>query len=1582
MNIVSFISALVTIEEAGRGWGSCFFKFFNKNQIKKKLVFAEWDTDDESTQRILDAFKCNVASEYKEHIFQQDEIEEIAEAFLRDKSDWKLDYFQREEVRRFIRKTFENYNEYNVSNMSVGERIIDDSIERVGNKVEVLSEKLDDLEQITHETKEKTAALLKGVTESDRNSFLYAVYVSKNIKLDTIDNTINGEYSIDRKSMINRIKKEARRFISIQGNAGTGKSALCKTLIMDEEYVLFARAEEMARAINLKSVWNCELDKIFDELSDCKIVILIDALEFIADYGSDRYLVLQELYDIASERTNVFIITTCRTTDRNAFIKLHTKYDVVTYEVEEITEVELDGISKVYPIISHLRKQQSYSELLKTPFYINLVVTHGLSSDDITDENDFRDYIWKNIICLKEKASYYGLESSAVCNTVNKIVFERAKKFLLGIRELEIQTSILRALTSEGIVTVTDGLVRLKYDIFEDICFEQYFDKAFEESRGNLSSFYEQIISLGECVYRRYQIWIANKLFVKSNRSKFIYGLLFSGNIDGKWKKQTEIGIVKSKYCEAFFNEFVVELKEKNLIDEFLDVINLYAFEVRLINNHIGHDLKLLPVGKARECIIQLVFNEQLYIGNRVKRTSVIKICLDYARNTAINTFVVNSISNAVCRMMEYYLEIEMSTQYADWYYSSEKRLGQYLTIEYMLAGSAKEWLYNFFEIVKRRYLSGNSYELRWANDISVWTLNNAYPALTNHCREELCELANCIFFEEGKKKKSYYGVSHEQDYYYGLSDNASRVYQSRHDTFKYFLINLFRTDFKNGLGWAVSFTNKAFGSFAENKPDSVINISIYFPDTREIKEFYANDAMWMCRVKEYQVPTVISDIVYYSKEGLIEYLEHFKQDQELFLKMGEWIKKEIYGKSNNVAIVSIIQEIGFHFQKELPGYAVELASSFELLHWDIERYLLYHPAPAQKLLERQIMLTMGIPELKERYVLDQLCDCNLQEYVSKIQLLAEKPIREKAIQIIDHLYELVDNGTYKEDLRFQAQKMDLRNPSIKDLGHGYYEISPSVPVKVVNPEVEGKQNKKTDLYHKINACINQANEGLAKIEYEKIDKVIDELLEFIKSDDFERIHYENNLVQMIVISLTNKNITTERRGSLCKIWALGVRKLFKNDTFAADIKWVPILLKQLDEEMPQETIYLIKQIILDSIIAQSDNGQIQKIADYSRGYLETNSNLANIVFMAIIKLAEDEMNHQKFDAEYLKSKSDTAEFEFLPNIKKPLRVVNGYYERSNGKQGYESKKEKIIQDYLLERLSADHLEFDLHNYDIRMLCAVSNCGLTLTNNHFYMVIRQIILGMINNAGQGDRHNNVFRIIGAYAEHNVIRLFQREIGKEKDTCEKAFEILFDDIDFSKFKRDIVDFYLDIFRVLISYYFDAYQVKEQRLGLEEKIKALEKRINAIDNSYVKTELTQAVAMIDSKFYADWGNCKTSYSEKDKRFLNQQYAKYGHYHIEHFLYTLYQMHINELLPDILLSVEKVFVNSISEDKNMFSNVISGQQWIVDMMILDAYLYNSDEIKEDEELSNAYIHILEMMIEQNNEKAAVLLDEFLIH
>ena len=94
------------------------------------------------------------------------------------------------------------------------------------------------------------------------------------------------------------------------------------------------------------------------------------------------------------------------------------------------------------------------------------------------------------------------------------------------------------------------------------------------------------------------------------------------------------------------------------------------------------------------------------------------------------------------------------------------------------------------------------------------------------------------------------------------------------------------------------------------------------------------------------------------------------------------------------------------------------------------------------------------------------------------------------------------------------------------------------------------------------------------------------------------------------------------------------------------------------------------------------------------------------------------------------------------------------------------------------------------------------------------------------------------------------------------------------------------------------------------------------------------------------------------------------------------TLHQMHIKELLPDILISVEAVFSNCEKEKSWDYEKTICEHQSIVDKLILDAYVFHSDAIKKDEDLSDAYTHLLEMLIRLNSEKAAVLLDEFLIH
>lgn len=155
----------------------------------------------------------------------------------------------------------------------------------------------------------------------------------------------------------------------------------------------------------------------------------------------------------------------------------------------------------------------------------------------------------------------------------------------------------------------------------QDICFEHYFDKAFDLCKGKYKTFYDEIENLGRCVYRRYQIWISNKMFIQVNRDKFLYSLTFSDEIPQSWKRQTEIGIVKSRFCDNYFEEQGSEILEQGMLFDFVKNINLFAFEGELL--HIRQEspqMKLSPIGNGRPCIIRLLKNEEIYKKNIIGR--------------------------------------------------------------------------------------------------------------------------------------------------------------------------------------------------------------------------------------------------------------------------------------------------------------------------------------------------------------------------------------------------------------------------------------------------------------------------------------------------------------------------------------------------------------------------------------------------------------------------------------------------------------------------------------------------------------------------------------------------------------------------------------------------------------------------------------------------------------------------------------------------------------------------------------------------------------------------------------------------
>lgn len=917
-----------------------------------------------------------------------------------------------------------------------------------------------------------------------------------NSGLKNIEGLINGEYEIDRNEFLEKITKDNERYISIQGGAGSGKSVLCKKYVENEKLVLYARAERFLEESHIDDIWGCCIQDVLECINGKKLIFFIDALEFIADCAETKFELLQYLYDMAAEYQNVYIVTSCRTSDKNAFIKLETNFSIKIYEVGDITEDELALLMKQYPIIHKMYKTNSYVDLLKSPFYINLIVSNSMDIDNIGDENSLREYIWKNIICLEGKSRMYGILSNKVIETVEKIVFERARKFMLGIHKDDIDRDIMHALLSEGVIAQQGDYIRLKYDIFEDICFEHYFDKAFDLCKGKYKTFYDEIENLGRCVYRRYQIWISNKMFIQVNRDKFLYSLTFSDEIPQSWKRQTEIGIVKSRFCDNYFEEQGSEILEQGMLFDFVKNINLFAFEGELL--HIRQEspqMKLSPIGNGRPCIIRLLKNEEIYKKNIIGRDDIVKLCLDYAKQED----KVAVIASDACAMMEYYVEYSLQESEQENYYKIIDEISSCLEALYRMADNSEEWLKKFFNTLINNYINGNRKSMRKSEDIMEWTLKNAYPALVTGLASELCSIADIL-----------------------------------------------------------------------------------------------------------------------------------------------WLRGKV----------------------------------------DAEEFDFYRA--------------------------DRLSNPNMQ------------------------------------------------------------------------PKLSG------------------------------IDRYI-----------------------------------------------------------------------------------------------KDDNGNC-----------------------------------------------------------------------------YTSREEEIIDRYLLQEESLEIDVFDMSNYDISTICYVANCGLNFTNESFRMVIHEILLCVIDIWKYTKRNYNAHEIFDVYQEHEIIELFQREMIQTQDDAKMAIDILFEEIDFTKFTTDTIEFYQDIFGNFLCEFFDSYVDSKRRNICKKKILYIEKKVNDIDEEYVRIQLYKSLMLSVTRYCTgDWSKIKTNYSYVDKQFLNKQFTKYGKYHIKELLRTIYQMHMDELLPEILISIRNSFQNAKSE-VNKFKKSIREQEAIVQLIILKSFITYSDKIKQDQELIEAYEDILEILINLNYEQAAVILDEFRIH
>lgn len=85
----------------------------------------------------------------------------------------------------------------------------------------------------------------------------------------------------------------------------------------------------------------------------------------------------------------------------------------------------------------------------------------------------------------------------------------------------------------------------------------------------------------------------------------------------------------------------------------------------------------------------------------------------------------------------------------------------------------------------------------------------------------------------------------------------------------------------------------------------------------------------------------------------------------------------------------------------------------------------------------------------------------------------------------------------------------------------------------------------------------------------------------------------------------------------------------------------------------------------------------------------------------------------------------------------------------------------------------------------------------------------------------------------------------------------------------------------------------------------------------------------------------------------------------------------MHMDALLPEILPSLRDSLRDAIAE-KYPYQDALDGLREVT----LCAFLTYSDSIKGDQQLTEAYEELLQLLVGLNDPQSAVLLDEFRLH
>ena len=246
-----------------------------------------------------------------------------------------------------------------------------------------------------------------------------------------------------------------------------------------------------------------------------------------------------------------------------------------------------------------------------------------------------------------------------------------------------------------------------------------------------------------------------------------------------------------------------------------------------------------------------------------------------------------------------------------------------------------------------------------------------------------------------------------------------------------------------------------------------------------------------------------------------------------------------------------------------------------------------------------------------------------------------DSTVKDKCYKILDFLYSITTNDKENAVDYLQIQKMDLRGAKEIPISDSVIALEPNITgaAEEIIQEQEKADEPLKELEQILKKCAENISDGEADLNL--VFTAIETVLKIMNASNLPA-QYEDVLIKLIAIALKSKKMEPEERTVLCEMWIDGVKKFISHEGFIFNLNLFPCLLRQLDFDISSEIKNELKMLVIRCLMYTGQDGSVDKLTISIKKYLLVNKKLAQAVFYTIIKLAEDEMNHQKYNANFI----------------------------------------------------------------------------------------------------------------------------------------------------------------------------------------------------------------------------------------------------------------------------------------------------------------------------------------------------------